>query len=51
MQLLHEFCVWLSDTAFVRNPNSHKWHKYDDSEVYEMAKSDIKVSPLGVLSL
>ncbi|KAK7113963.1 ubiquitin carboxyl-terminal hydrolase 8-like isoform X2 [Littorina saxatilis] len=36
-------------TAFCRNPCNSKWHKFDDHEVYEMSKSDVKTSAAFVL--
>ncbi|XP_041356247.1 ubiquitin carboxyl-terminal hydrolase 8-like [Gigantopelta aegis] len=29
-------------TAFCRNPESRRWHKFDDHEVYEMSTSEVK---------
>jgi len=31
-------------TAYCRNPNKHKWFKFDDHEVYDMSMSDVKSS-------
>lgn len=36
-------------TAYCRNPCTTKWHKFDDHEVYEMSKSDVKSSAAFVL--
>ncbi|KAK7479103.1 hypothetical protein BaRGS_00029621 [Batillaria attramentaria] len=36
-------------TAFCRNPCTTKWYKFDDHEVYEMSKSDVKTSAAFVL--
>ncbi|KAL8615253.1 hypothetical protein ACOMHN_050294 [Nucella lapillus] len=36
-------------TAFCRNPCNSRWHKFDDQEVYEMSKSDVKTSAAYVL--
>ena len=37
----------ISDTAYCKNPHLHKWFKFDDHEVYELSRSDVKVSLRG----
>ncbi|XP_067653000.1 ubiquitin carboxyl-terminal hydrolase 8-like [Haliotis asinina] len=36
-------------TAYCRNPCTKKWYKFDDHEVYEMSRSDVKTSAAFVL--
>lgn len=36
-------------TAYCRNPNSNRWFKYDDHEVYEMNKSSVQSSAAYIL--
>lgn len=36
-------------TSFCKNPIMKKWHKFDDHEIYEMSRSDVKTSAAFVL--
>lgn len=36
-------------TSFCKNPLMKKWHKFDDHEIYEMSRSDVKTSAAFVL--
>ena len=38
--------MYIADTAYCKSPVNQRWYKYDDHEVYEISKSDIKVSCL-----
>ena len=31
------------DTAFCKSPSNGRWHRYDDHEVYDLQRSEIKV--------
>lgn len=38
------FYFVLVDTAYCKSPIAAKWYKFDDQDVSEISKSDIKVS-------
>ena len=41
--------TFIADTAHCKNPVNQHWFKFDDHEVYEISKSDIRVSVFNSL--